>query len=576
MTETEQWVWSAAREGRIANLNKRCATDDLEPAKSDPRWNDSCRVLRGAFITAMLTSKPWQDELPRRVVIIGARVNGSVGLVSQSVNAEVVLRKSEFDAPLILSRAELLGLDLSGSFFEHGIQANSLSVKNDFFLREGAIVRGGVLDLVKVHAGGDVSLSGASIEAGLEADSLQAYRVILNKTTIRGGPIRFVSAEIKGSMVLAGGVFEPEVTSTSPEATLNLDSIKISKILDLRGATVSKGIVWLIGANIGWNVEMDGATSLFGFVADGAQIGGSLIMRSASFAQAPRLDASDIKGNVDISSAKLPGLDLVNSKIGAILRLGSDTREAPRWQNDAVLNLNGTQAKVIQDRSNSSLNGCELSASWPNTLNVQGFSYDQLGARPGNDLRSRDACWYQNWLERDPYFSRQPYQQLARILQAQGDPDRANAVRFAARDRELHEAWRRGDYGTAILLFCLKVTIGYGIGEYTFRVLWWIGAVALIGTLVLVFSRQAEESKRADWRYPVHFNLFWPVWCFGASLDQLLPVVELNKEFTEFFNDPRRERLNSAQHLYFGIQALVGYLLGLALVAALSGVTQAN
>ena len=31
------------------------------------------------------------------------------------------------------------------------------------------------------------------------------------------------------------------------------------------------------------------------------------------------------------------------------------------------------------------------------------------------------------------------------------------------------------------------------------------------------------------------------VWCFGARLSPLLPVIEINKEFTEFFNDPKRE-----------------------------------
>ena len=35
------------------------------------------------------------------------------------------------------------------------------------------------------------------------------------------------------------------------------------------------------------------------------------------------------------------------------------------------------------------------------------------------------------------------------------------------------------------------------------------------------------------------------VWCFGASLARLLPVIEINKEFTEFFNDPKRECLTS-------------------------------
>ena len=33
------------------------------------------------------------------------------------------------------------------------------------------------------------------------------------------------------------------------------------------------------------------------------------------------------------------------------------------------------------------------------------------------------------------------------------------------------------------------------------------------------------------------------VWCFGASLSRLLPGIELNKEFADFFNDPDRVRL---------------------------------
>jgi hypothetical protein len=32
-----------------------------------------------------------------------------------------------------------------------------------------------------------------------------------------------------------------------------------------------------------------------------------------------------------------------------------------------------------------------------------------------------------------------------------------------------------------------------------------------------------------------------PIWCFGASLARLLPVIEINKEFTEFFNDPNAD-----------------------------------
>ena len=73
-----------------------------------------------------------------------------------------------------------------------------------------------------------------------------------------------------------------------------------------------------------------------------------------------------------------------------------------------------------------------------------------------------------------------------------------------------------------------------------------------------------------------------PAWRFGASLDHLLPIVELNKEFADFFDDPpkgdppKRERLKDWQLAYFPFHALVGYVLGGFVVAGLAGLTQAQ
>jgi hypothetical protein len=64
------------------------------------------------------------------------------------------------------------------------------------------------------------------------------------------------------------------------------------------------------------------------------------------------------------------------------------------------------------------------------------------------------------------------------------------------------------------------------------------------------------------------------VWCSLASLQQLLPIVELNKEFTDFFNDPLRDNLGKAQLVFFSIYAVWGWVLGLLLLAAMAGLTQ--
>ena len=67
-----------------------------------------------------------------------------------------------------------------------------------------------------------------------------------------------------------------------------------------------------------------------------------------------------------------------------------------------------------------------------------------------------------------------------------------------------------------------------------------------------------------------------PIWCFGASLARLLPVIEINKEFTEFFDDPERKRLTGWQSFIFSAIGIVGFVLGAILIAAVSGLTQSS
>jgi hypothetical protein len=63
------------------------------------------------------------------------------------------------------------------------------------------------------------------------------------------------------------------------------------------------------------------------------------------------------------------------------------------------------------------------------------------------------------------------------------------------------------------------------------------------------------------------------IWCCGATLNRLLPVIEINKEFTEFFNDPYRQRLTHRESFAFSLIGIVGWVLGAILIAAVSGLT---
>ncbi|MET0531565.1 MAG: hypothetical protein ABW003_25085, partial [Microvirga sp.] len=338
----------------------------------------------------------------------------------------------------------------------------------------------------------------------------------------------------------------------------------------------------LASVKIGRQLDMSNATFMTSINADGMQVDGNLLLGNSKFAKTPSIKKARIDGDLDLLRARLPGLDLSGTVIGGALRLaeGQYMVEWDKTEAEAKgLVLRATRVKILQDGIDpASAGACGAKDSWPDKLDLQGFAYDQLGAisdNPRLDLRSRDPCWYESWLRRDPRFAYQPYQQMAGTLRALGDRERADEVLYAARERDRRNAWEEGDCGnlikdwpwrradclTATGLGILMVTVGYGIGGRTLRVLWCALGLTGLGVAFLWFSAAARKNG--------------PIWCVGASLDRLLPIVVLNPEFADFFNDPPpRKRLCGWQQAYFAVHAIVGFLLGCIVVAAFAGLTQ--
>jgi hypothetical protein len=136
-------------------------------------------------------------------------------------------------------------------------------------------------------------------------------------------------------------------------------------------------------------------------------------------------------------------------------------------------------------------------------------------------------------------------------------------------DRECH-------WGAGLGLSALQLFVGHGIGAYTFRAAGWALVLAAIGTTILWFApgvlgaRPVRFLSKAK-REPRQRSLLW---CFGASLNHVLPLVTISQEFSDFFNDPKREHLHAWQHVVFGMLALCGWALGLFVAAAFSGLIQ--
>ena len=112
-------------------------------------------------------------------------------------------------------------------------------------------------------------------------------------------------------------------------------------------------------------------------------------------------------------------------------------------------------------------------------------------------------------------------------------------------------------------LAALGSVAGYGIGSHTFVVLRWVLVFWLAGAALLWWTVPAARHKGATW-------------CFCASLAQLLPVITINKELTDFFNDPERTRLKGWQVFLFSALGVVGVALGAILLLAVSGLTHSS
>jgi hypothetical protein len=367
------------------------------------------------------------------------------------------------------------------------------------------------LSLVEARIGGTLQMSGAEFQGvGLRGARIEGM-VEAEGTTFERY-LDFRELQIDGSFLLReekddtiGRIRKPLPNSPPPVKT------------------VVKGEARLEEIKVGNDLDVSGAVFEKDLRLNGARIGGTFDLRGARFSERLALAGATAGGDLQLDTIKRPlpaEVDLFGLRYGRVVLTARDV-----------------------DSSAERLHRAEAEADA-----VDGWI---------------------KWLERQNPYSPQPYQQLAAVLRAAGHPDRAEAVLYAARDRERAEAWKNGPRLRAAGLWLLKVTIGYGLtGRFPRRVLCWVVALTALGALVLSFSPEA-------WRRG-------PVWCLGASFDQLLPIVELNKEFGDFFNDPlkgfplKRERLAGWQVFYFAIHSLLGFLLGSFAVAALAGLTQSR
>jgi hypothetical protein len=406
----------------------------------------------------------------------------------------------------------------------------------------------GAVDFGNAHVLGDVDLGNARFADDL---GLAALRV--------DGDARL------GGVVVAGG--------------LTGSGMEVGRDLALNKAATIHGAANLFGTHVANSVHMEQAVFDRGLEASNLRVGDDLLLNDANFGGPVMLGGAHVGGDLVLRGVRLGVLDLSGADIEGTLAVDDATiwRPPETTRDSAGRTLAAPQLSLVNARvgglqdANVPTEACPTHKQppqhrngWPTWQSIQldGFAYGHLGsnAAGAGDMQHRDACWWRWWLDRNPVFSSQPYVELAAVMSAHGDQDSAARILYYGRVRETEVAWQNGEYLRWLLLAGLDVFAGFGIGTYTFYALAWILALTAIGVLLL--RRSPGGTKHTIW------------WQIGASLTRLLPGVELNKEFSDFFDDPGRKRLRGWHVFVFSSFVVIGWVLGLFLVAAMSGLTQ--
>jgi hypothetical protein len=378
------------------------------------------------------------------------------------------------------------------------------------------------------------------------------------------------------------------------------ESANIKNSLSLDRGFRADGQVSLIGAQIGRNLVCDEGTFIqkddVAIFADRLKVGGGVFFRaddSSGSGQPPipfraegaiRLHSAQIGGDLDctggqfvnrdkrvnrgrtihLGPAVVKGTIFFRAGYGSQASLSQD--KPPQFRSEGIIDLRGASAANLWDDK----------SGWPERgkLFLDGFVYDRFRTGDPGDTESPcpvDAESRLDWLQRDttPGLT-QPYQQLAKVLQAAGDVNGAKRVleHMERRLSKSHDSW---------LVYALKWCIGFGyrpqkaIAGLLF--IWFVGMLMFsygnrVGVMV-PSDREAAESLRSTTRLPYYYPQFSaPIF----SLENTFPLVRLGQADKWQPNSARRDGMFLRWTIWG--QNLLGWLGATLVLAALSGIVR--
>ncbi|MGO9267444.1 MAG: hypothetical protein ACLQBA_21620 [Candidatus Binataceae bacterium] len=465
------------------NMNDKDPQND--PSKSD-KWAPS-RQIRAELIRWLCVDEAARKLIdPKGIRIYGAKVMDPLDLDFVSVPFPIWIVKSRILSPMSLEEANIEALNMGGTW-TGPITADRLTTRGPIFLRYGFHAEGGV-DLQRATVGGDLDCHDA--------------------------------------------IFIKQHPKTHGFA-LNADRIKVAGNIFLQNSKAT-GEVWLPGATAGGNLEVDnGIFSNPGrraLTADGVTVAGYVFLRWGFTAMGEvRLLSATVGSDLDCRGAIFTPGSKLNAERARIsgefwwtgISDGSNSADTDHVNPNVRLDLTGAHAASVTDDENS----------WPEHLALNGFTYDRFeittdtGAAVPRDADSRLA-----WLHRQDSsrgLATQPYEQLAKVLDSEGDEPGARQVRIAMED----DLRTRLPWYRQIWPWVLKWTIGYGYEPWI--ALWWALGFVLLGYPLFALGYcvgvigPTDHDAFVDFQQAKLSPAYLPFSACLFSLDTFLPIVNL-------------------------------------------------
>jgi hypothetical protein len=272
------------------------------------------------------------------------------------------------------------------------------------------------------------------------------------------------------------------------------------------------------------------------------------------------LDGASIDRDMDLQGGFIKSVSASNMTVGGKVSIGDLRREEKGEKGVWPLECKGKDPCDIK-MHNSNVANVEVQDGLPAKFDVTGLTYksfalltkDGKEINPNKDDQQRYVKWLQSsdkWLqssEKSGEHSPQPYLQLANVFKVQVFDDQVDQIHIWERDA----AWEQANWMSWPWETLKWGLIGYGYRKWLAFV--WIGVFLVLGWIIVRRSKVARKH---------HFG-------FTYSFDMLLPIVRLREaHYTTELELPYRA--------YFYFHRIIGYLLGLLLLAALSGLTNVS